>query len=493
MSHNIAYAPTWDNNPYRDYLALAHHLAPATTLLHDSRPCSASSSSSPPLHDRHARFEAAAWAANDLYQFDLPTSVDSPLTSPEPEQPEDTRVKQEDVQDDFIFEAPAPSDAPALPAFSSMTEVPLRATQATKEMRRMMTVFRLDPFTMHNAVRDPNANVTWNGEPIGPLREKPTLHEFQLEVSDRVKAEPSPLLHHVLLDEPDHSGSRRHRPSPTPSPPLYDSLGSPSLSPLDHHAHDWPESSSDTPSLGYPTDLIQSEPYSTVMTPADGIAASMSINLSSRYSAPSLRMPPHPSSLTTSLSSITRQRSPLSHSSLSYQSSSSPPLHYADVPSHGSSSSPSYMHSSSTMPSSTTYSNSTLGPSYTSGYASSHHAVQPRQGLAPYTITTPVQLPPLPSSRYTMPHDHIGVGTTDGYRASHPEEGVSGQWFKRSISLAMFKVFHGTGSSPGSSAEMPFAPPHLMNPLATRRMTSSSLSGAGIGAQSGIARRTAWT
>ena len=34
-------------------------------------------------------------------------------------------------------------------ALASPTEVPLRATQASKEMRKMMGVFRLNPFTMH--------------------------------------------------------------------------------------------------------------------------------------------------------------------------------------------------------------------------------------------------------------------------------------------------------------------------------------------------------
>ena len=264
MAQAPAYTSAWDdNNSFGDYLALEAHLAPSTAIL-----------------------------PSDFYHFDYNEHVDSPLTSPEPELPQESRVKQEDTQDDFIFEAPAPSDAPAVPAFSSMTEVPLRATQATKEMRRMMTVFRLDPFTMHNAVRDPTANLTWNGEPIGPLKEKPTMHEFQLELLDRVKAEPSPVLHRVLLDEHDRlSSSRRHGSSPTPSPPHYDSLDSPSLSPLDNHEPScpWSESSSEPPSLGYSPALIQSEPYNTVMTPADGIAVGMNINLSSRYSAHSCK------------------------------------------------------------------------------------------------------------------------------------------------------------------------------------------------------------
>ena len=213
------------------------------------------------------------------------------------------------------------------------------------------------------------------------------------------------------------------------------------------------------------------------------------------------------------MSSITRQRSPLSHSSLSYASSSSPPLNYDDVPSHGSSLSPSYTHPSSAMPSSTPYSNSTLASSYSSNYESPHHAPQSRQSLPAYTFSTPVQLPPLPSSRYPMNHDHISVGSTDSYRTSHLEENAAGGWFRKNISLAMFKVCKclslrpsvcsphiisssqaspqeapGTGLSPGGSGGMSLAQPHSMGSLAMRRMTPSSLSGAGIGAQSGIPR-----
>ena len=75
-------------------------------------------------------------------------------------------------------------------------------------------------------------------------------------------------------------------PSPTPSPPVYDS---PSLSPLDSHAPSWTASSSDTPSLGYSPDIAHSQPFDTVLTPAQGMEATMitGMNFTSRYSAPS--------------------------------------------------------------------------------------------------------------------------------------------------------------------------------------------------------------
>jgi hypothetical protein len=73
--------------------------------------------------------------------------------------------------------------------------VPLRTTGASPEMRRMMGVFRLDPFARHDgvnaAVRGGLANeessgvrlrdraICWNGEQAGALKEQSVLVEFQ--------------------------------------------------------------------------------------------------------------------------------------------------------------------------------------------------------------------------------------------------------------------------------------------------------------------------
>ncbi|KAF9558069.1 hypothetical protein CPC08DRAFT_24996 [Agrocybe pediades] len=68
------------------------------------------------------------------------------------------------------------------------TEVPLRATQASKPMRRMMGVFRLNPFAMHSLSTnadeeniDVDAQAPWCGEPR-PLEEEPVMFEFQLQL-----------------------------------------------------------------------------------------------------------------------------------------------------------------------------------------------------------------------------------------------------------------------------------------------------------------------
>ncbi|KAK0458832.1 uncharacterized protein EV420DRAFT_334413 [Desarmillaria tabescens] len=57
--------------------------------------------------------------------------------------------------------------------FAPPTQVPLRATQANDDMRSMMGVFRLDPFTAHGGT--PSSNLTYCGEEPGPLESMPVL------------------------------------------------------------------------------------------------------------------------------------------------------------------------------------------------------------------------------------------------------------------------------------------------------------------------------
>ncbi|KAF7980570.1 hypothetical protein HWV62_37739 [Athelia sp. TMB] len=61
------------------------------------------------------------------------------------------------------------------------TEVPLRATGVAKEMRKLMSVFRLNPFTLHNGGRPGASDPLWNGEEAGPLTEEPRYIEYQLD------------------------------------------------------------------------------------------------------------------------------------------------------------------------------------------------------------------------------------------------------------------------------------------------------------------------
>lgn len=72
------------------------------------------------------------------------------------------------------------------------TEVPLRATQASKEMKRMMGVFRLNPFAMHSLsvkLEDNEDGLAWDEDSQPPwcggrpLDEEPLMFEFQLDLN----------------------------------------------------------------------------------------------------------------------------------------------------------------------------------------------------------------------------------------------------------------------------------------------------------------------
>ena len=123
------------------------------------------------------------------------------------------KVEPEDsvTADCFVMEFSAPT--PAAQASSSLappTEVPLRATQASKAMRKMMGVFRLNPFSMHESGGQPTT--TWTGEEAGPLEEEPQMFEFQLDVPGYERAvsdlvQPQPPSSNKLDGDFDDTGS----------------------------------------------------------------------------------------------------------------------------------------------------------------------------------------------------------------------------------------------------------------------------------------------
>jgi hypothetical protein len=105
-------------------------------------------------------------------------------TSPGSDGTSSPPVKMEADDDCFIMEFSDPSSSQSIDecCLGPPTEVPLRATQASEEMRKMMGVFRLNPFAMHNAGGRGITAPTWDGEEAGPLTEEPQLHEFQVEL-----------------------------------------------------------------------------------------------------------------------------------------------------------------------------------------------------------------------------------------------------------------------------------------------------------------------
>ncbi|KAJ7778089.1 hypothetical protein B0H16DRAFT_1845946 [Mycena metata] len=117
------------------------------------------------------------------------------ITSPESSaSPPPAPVKQEQPDDDgFIVDLPF---APLSQMLAPPTEVPLRATQASPTMRRMMGVFRLNPFAMH-AHGGRGILAPWAGGEARPLDEEPRIFEFQLELPPPEEApkveEPAPF------------------------------------------------------------------------------------------------------------------------------------------------------------------------------------------------------------------------------------------------------------------------------------------------------------
>ena len=86
------------------------------------------------------------------------------------EEQEDTSVTAA-----FVFES-SPSTPGPMNEGPRETQVPLRATQATKAMRKMMSVFRLNPFAVQGSAQ--------TMEEAGPLEEEGRLFEFQLRLGD---------------------------------------------------------------------------------------------------------------------------------------------------------------------------------------------------------------------------------------------------------------------------------------------------------------------
>ena len=138
------------------------------------------------------------WDANvDKFQYpDLEMHVEDtgePMVEAHPESsrqisPPSVKVEPDDPDGCFIMELSSMSPSLALSVsglnqtLAPPTEVPLRATQASKEMRKMMGVFRLNPFAMHSGEGRGVMPALWCGG--GPLEEEPLIFEFQLDIED---------------------------------------------------------------------------------------------------------------------------------------------------------------------------------------------------------------------------------------------------------------------------------------------------------------------
>ncbi|KAF9653657.1 hypothetical protein BDM02DRAFT_1633476 [Thelephora ganbajun] len=85
----------------------------------------------------------------------------------------DARVKSEPVDTSFIMEAPAPLIGHCIQAPTTAACPSLRATHASKDMKKMMGVFRLDPFIFKGG--------SWQQEENTGLKEEPVYLQFYLD------------------------------------------------------------------------------------------------------------------------------------------------------------------------------------------------------------------------------------------------------------------------------------------------------------------------
>jgi len=135
-----------------------------------------------PTSPSETRHTPSPTKLNELWGSNLYTIEDARPPSLPPRDDTSTPPVKQEPDDGFIMEFTNSPSSPTIfdHSLAPPTEVPLRATQASKEMRKMMGVFRLNPFTMHNSGGRGAHMPSWNGEEAGPLQEEPQLYEFQL-------------------------------------------------------------------------------------------------------------------------------------------------------------------------------------------------------------------------------------------------------------------------------------------------------------------------
>jgi hypothetical protein len=158
---------------YPDHNNARSSTCPVPALSHTSSPCSSAGSTKSPSADY-------IWDSASLYvldddqhrQFSTPNPGDKDRDEVEHDG-HDVRVKSEPVDTSFIMEAPAPHIGHCVQVPTAIACPSLRATHATKDMKKMMGVFRLDPFIFKGG--------SWQQEENTGLKEEPTYLQFYLE------------------------------------------------------------------------------------------------------------------------------------------------------------------------------------------------------------------------------------------------------------------------------------------------------------------------
>lgn len=193
---NIGY-PTQLNYPIASQhttLPASPHLQPQPHADYPPPTLHASLSRSPSYSSQHIS-TSQQWE-DDLYR--IPESHSSGRSSAAHTPPTPlVKMEQDDSIDPFVMEPfLAHADLSNLSqSLAPPTEVPLRATQASPEMRRMMSVFRLNPFAIQNGEGKDLVQAPWSGGEPRALDEEPLQFEFQLKLDsiEETKAVAEPL------------------------------------------------------------------------------------------------------------------------------------------------------------------------------------------------------------------------------------------------------------------------------------------------------------
>ena len=139
--------------------------------------------------ERHSYLDYPSWPLYPDHPV-WPTTSDSTPPSPSISPTPSVKVEPDDNPGCFIMELSPPQVQTSLlsQSLAPPTEVPLRATQASKKMRGMMTVFRLNPFAIHSG--EGRGLVSAIREEARPLDEEPLIFEFQLDIDGMHPDEP---------------------------------------------------------------------------------------------------------------------------------------------------------------------------------------------------------------------------------------------------------------------------------------------------------------
>ncbi|KAH9833157.1 uncharacterized protein C8Q71DRAFT_849923 [Rhodofomes roseus] len=179
MTYPSAYAAASQRTGLQDPFAASPSSSART---YASPSLSQSSSATTPTlpHLQRVSWAPGQAPASALYIVDPDPDADAEPARAYPQ----VKTEEEELETGFIFElaSDTPPSLATNPLLDSMPEVPLRATQASKEMRRLMGAFRLDPFAMHNGVKSAASQSVPVGIEVGPLREPPVMFEWQAEL-----------------------------------------------------------------------------------------------------------------------------------------------------------------------------------------------------------------------------------------------------------------------------------------------------------------------